>query len=98
MAKITFKTRIEMVYNMDETPYGEAFKIPNIKTSHCDMNAFRTHSEFGSYANSVLFLQILSRHLKRLGLPAGQYVYIDKLPKNVTIKRTDFLSIVTIEV
>lgn len=96
MAKITFKRKVEKIYNYDDTLAYEGFNIPRITRNHCDMNAFRQHKRYGAYANSDLFEGMINRAVKQL---LGDYIKIsDPLPEGVTIDATGFLVVVTINV
>jgi|DEB0MinimDraft_6_1074348.scaffolds.fasta_scaffold00040_6 hypothetical protein len=97
MAKIQFKRKIETVrYLHDKGQIAfTGFKVPKIKTSHCDMNAFRLHPRYGAYANSCMFTAMINSAVKKL---LGDYVKLEKkLPDNVTIDTTGFLAVITIE-
>lgn len=96
MATITFKAKVQTVYNMDDT---EAFKyvaVPNFTKSHCDMDSFRKHPKFGGLANSDLFKNVLAR-IKRDNFK-NDMVKLDNIPANVTIDTSKFLAVVTVEV
>lgn len=97
MATIQFKRKTEKVYNMDDSIAYEGFKIPRIRKMHCDMNAFRSHAKYGSYANSDMFEGMIARKMKEL-FPSGYIKLSDELPENVKINTSGFLAVVTIEV
>jgi hypothetical protein len=97
MPAIKFKAKLETIYNMDETVAYTRIKVPAIGRNHCDMNAFRSHAKYRSYANSDLFPSLLKRALSAAGV--GEYLRLDQpLPASVTIDASGFLHNVTIEV
>lgn len=96
MANIQFKAKIRTVYNMDDSPAWQYVECPDFKRHHCDMPAFRDHPKFGVFANSDLFLNVLSRVKKDIA-PNGT-IRLDRLPPNVVIDNSGFLAVVTISV
>lgn len=93
-ATITFKTKAVPLHT-ENGEVVESYKIPELKTSHCDMNAFRRHERYGGIANSQLFpgaLRRISQDLSRSG-----WLRSDRLPENVHIKQ-GYLAVVTITV
>lgn len=95
MPAITFKAKVEPIRNMDDTLAYELIKAPAIERRHCDMDAFRRHPKFGSYANSDLFKNLISRQLKLAEV--GTHLRLDRLPACVSVDRSGFLASVTIE-
>jgi hypothetical protein len=93
MLAITFKTKIKPVYFADETLAYEGFPLPKSLARYADRAAFRQSKRFGIYANSDLFESILSREIKRLGVP--NYIKLGSLPDCVTIE-PGFMATVTI--
>jgi len=96
MPRITFKAKVEPIYDVDGTLAYELVKVPEITRAHCDMHAFRTHAKFRSYANSDLFQNVLKRALKAQGV--ASHLRLDALPSNVTVNTSAFLATVTIDV
>ena len=96
MARIQFKGKVETIYNVDDTIAYKRIKVPNLDRKHCDMNAFRYHEKYGSYANSDLFKQILGR-IKDSFFKSG-WIKIDNIPDNVIVDTTGFLAVVIIDV
>ena len=96
MAKITFKAKIKTIYNHDDIPDYDIVMVPKFKKHHCDMNAFRSHPKYGSYANSDLFEGILAR-VRRDIAPHG-FWRIDNLPDNVKIVEPGYLTVFEVEV
>lgn len=94
MPSITFKAKIETIYNADDTPAWRWVKVPAIERRHCDMSAFRQHPRFGSYANSDFFKSMLARSLKQNGVK--EYIKLHEMPDCVTIDESGFLAKVTI--
>ena len=99
---ITFKAKRKRTeYHGHPELHSEYIDVPKIERKHCDMNAFRRSSKFGSYANSDLFSAILKRELKALGIgdrlkfedQFGRY----EIPACVTIV-PGFLDTVTITI
>lgn len=78
--------------------------VPTLTRSHCDMNAFRQSRAFGSYANSDLFVALLTRSVTRLCpdvlyTAKGErrhYINVDALPTGVSIQRGSLLATVTL--
>jgi len=70
-------------------------RIPELKRSHCDMDAFRNHQKYGSYANSNMFEGILGR-IKREIFGSAEYVKMHTVPNGVTVDSREFLATVTI--
>jgi len=98
MAKITFKGKVEQVYNMDDTPAFLRIKVPEFKRSHCDMAAFRKHPKYGGFANSDLFAGILARIRRNTFGQYSDYLRLDQVPEGVNVDASDFLAIVSFEV
>ena len=96
MPTVTFRAKLENVFYADETLAYTCVKVPAIKHSHCDMNAFRNDKNFGSYANSDLFLGMVKGALKKLGVK--EYIKLGELPQGVTVNTSGFIALVTIEV
>jgi len=94
MASISFKAKVETVYNIDDSVAYLRVKVPKLERKHCDMQAFRFHPKFGGIANSDLFPNALER-LRRDRL--GDYVRLDKIPENVTIDTSGFLAKVSFD-
>lgn len=96
MATIRYRTKPMPV----EYPEGgHAFtqiNVPQLTRSHCDMNAFRKHPRYRSYANSDLFPSMLARIRKQVA-PHGWFKLEDP-PAGVTVDASGFLAVVTIEV
>jgi len=98
MARITFKTKVRDIWNADGTEVEfQVVDVPELKRSHCDMNAFRQHRKHGSYANSDLFPAILRRIKMDITKPGG-WMKLGELPDNVTVDTSGFLAVVTVEV
>jgi len=94
MPTITFKAKPKPVYQMNGLFAYNEIKVPVIKTSHCDMQAFRSHNRYGPYANSDLFQSILKRDLIKLGV--RDWLRTDCLPNCVSIDDSGFLAKITI--
>jgi hypothetical protein len=96
MATITFRTKPETIYNMDDTVAYQRIRVPVFTRGHCDMSQFRRHEKLGGIANSDLFHNALSRIRRDL---VGEYIRLDReLPKGVTVDTSGFLAKVSIEV
>lgn len=91
---ITFRGKIESVYNPDDSLAWRYIKIPKIERRHCDMESFRRDSRFGGYVNSDLFGALLSRQFKERGIK--ETIRLDKIPDCVAIDESGFLARVTI--
>lgn len=94
-AKITFKAKVQTIYNMDDSVAYQFIKVPELKRSHCDMDAFRKHPKYGSLANSDLFPNVL-RWIKANLL--GDIIRLDRVKPNVAIDTSGFLAKVTVTV
>ena len=95
MARISFKGKIETVYNVDESVAWRFIKVPELARRHCDMNAMRQHAKFRGLANSDLFPNLLKR-IKADRL--GETVRLDRVPEGVTVDTSGFLAKVTLDV
>lgn len=96
MAKISFRAKSQKMFNMDDTLAYEYVTVPAFKRSHCDMHAFRTHSKYGSYANSDLFLGMLAR-IRKDRFNSG-ILKLSEVPEGVTVDATGFLVLVEFDV
>jgi hypothetical protein len=94
MATVSFKGKVETIYNMDDSVAYLRVKVPKLERKHCDMQAFRFHPKFGGIANSDLFPNALER-IRRDRL--GDYVRLDKIPENVTVDTSGFLAKVSFD-
>lgn len=95
---VKFRAKVEEVYEMDGKFGFHQVKVPDIKPTHCDMAAFRTHARFGGLANSQLFPAVLKRELLAMGVRPGGYLRLDQLPEGVHVDTSGFLTLVTITV
>lgn len=101
MAKISFKAKVQTVYNMDNTVAYRYIQVPELKRSHCDMEAFRQHSQYGSYANSDLFPKMLAGIRAKTfhsSVNGCKVVKLDDVPSGVTVDTSGYLARVTWEV
>ena len=96
MAKIQFKAKVEKIYSSDIVAYSR-IKIPELGRNHCDMAAFRSHSKYGSYANSDLFAGILKRIRSEL-FQGKEYIRLDSIPESVSVDTAGFLAVVSFNV
>lgn len=100
MATITFRTKPYdaegAVYTDDAPDPHKRVSVPELTRKHCDMDAFRRHPKYTSYANSDLFQNILVG-IRRKVAPNG-YLRLDRLPEGVSVDASGFLAKVTIEV
>jgi hypothetical protein len=96
MPNITFKAKVQTVYNMDDTVAYQYVQVPELKRAHCDMNAFRSHPRFAAYANSDLFPNLLKRAVAAAGV--GSTIRLDRPLDCVTVDASGFLARVTINV
>jgi hypothetical protein len=97
MSAITFKAKPQQVFNTDSTEAYRYVRVPIFTRAHCDMDAFRRHPRYGSFANSDLFPGILKRIRKERFGASGQ-LRLDRIPEGVSVDITGFLAIVTIAV
>jgi hypothetical protein len=88
MTAITFKAKVR----------NRTIAVPAFTSKHCDMTAFRAHPVYGTFTNSDLFANTLSR--VRRDLLGGRHdtLHLDHLPGNVTVDTSGFLAVVTVEV
>ena len=91
---MTFRAKIETVYNMDETVAYRRIKVPEPTRSHCDMAVMRKAPRWRDLANSDLFPAMLRRALKAQNI--GPFIRLDALPSDVAVDETGFLARVTI--
>ena len=91
---ITFKAKVETMYNPDDTVAYQFIRVPQFARKHCDMNAFRKHPKYGSFANSDMFPNILKRIRKDI---LGETIHLDDIPEAVIVDTSGFLAKVTIE-
>jgi hypothetical protein len=96
MAKISFRAKAQQMFNMDDTLAYEYVSVPAFKRSHCDMNTFRQHAKYGSYANSDLFLGMLARIRKDVF--SNGILKLNDVPSGVTVDTTGFLVLVEFDV
>jgi len=96
MATITFKGKVESVWNVDDSLAYQCVRVPTLARRHCDMHAFRFHAKYRGIANSDMFPNALAKiRCERL----GEYVRLDKpLREGVSIDRSGFLAVVTLEI
>ena len=94
MATISFKAKVETIYNMDDSIAYRRVKVPKLERKHCDMHAFRFSPKFGGIANSDLFPNALER-LRRDRL--GDYIRLDKIPDGITVDESGFLTAVSFD-
>lgn len=88
MPNVTFK-----VHATEKTTH---ISVPVLKHTHCDMPAFRNDPNFGGYANSNMFLQMVMAGLR--AMKASGMIDANNPPAGVTIDKSKFLWIVTIDV
>lgn len=72
----------------------DCVKIPVFTRSHCNMQKFRDHPKYGTWANSDLFPNVLAG-IRRDIFGESDYLDLEKLPANVTVK-LGFFVVVTI--
>lgn len=96
MPNVSFKAKVQTVYNMDDTIAYQFVQVPELKRAHCDMSAFRSHPRYSAYANSDLFPNLLKRAVEVAGV--GKVIRLDKPLERVTIDTSGFLARVTINV
>lgn len=96
MATITFKAKVQTMYNMDDTEAYKFISVPQFKTSHADRESFRKHPKYSGLVNSDLFQNVLSRI--RRDTIKNDMVRLDQLPANVSVDASGFLAVVTITV
>jgi hypothetical protein len=98
MAKITFKGKVKRVFTPEGALAWQYIAVPALTRNHCDMNAFRQHPKFGSYANSDLFPAMLARIAKDVFGDDGKTLRLDRIPKGVAIDTRNFLATVSFDV
>jgi hypothetical protein len=97
MAKISFRAKVQRICNMDDTIAYEYVQVPKLDRKHCDMNAFRQHAKYGSYANSDLFLGMLATIRKGICNVDG-WIKLDAIPQGVSVDTSGFLALVEFDV
>jgi len=95
MAKITFRAKVQQVGDCNGSIAYEYLQVPILERKHCDMNAFRSHPKYGSYANSDLFKGMLKR-IRSERFKDGM-IRMDSIPDGVTVE-PGFLYTVTFDV
>ena len=96
-ARIQFKAKKEPVtFAGDAAPSYYRVKVPVLDRKHCDMNAFRSHPNYGMYANSDLFKGMLKRI--KADTFGGEYLRLDRIPEGVDADESGFLVVVTLYV
>lgn len=98
MAKIQFKGKIRTARFTDSSRDYDYIQIPELDRKHCDMNAMRAHSKYGSYANSTMFKMMLQRAKREVFGSLSTQLKLDAIPEGVTVDTSGFLAVVTFEV
>lgn len=96
MAQIKFKTKLKSMYIVGGTFDYDYVQVPEFKRSHCDMQAFRSHSKYGAYANSDLFLGMLS-HIRKNTFKNG-ILKMNEIPDGVHVDTSGFFVSVSFDV
>lgn len=93
MAKVTFKTKARDVLTVEGELAWRYISIPKFTRAHCDMNAFRSHEKYHSYANSDLFPGMLERIAKEklCFRDHDRTLRLDRIPPGVTVDASGFL-------
>jgi hypothetical protein len=97
MARIQFKAKPETIYNIDDSVAYVRIQVPKLERRHCDMDAFRRHPRYGSYANSDLFSGILAK-MRRDFFGITGVLRLDRIPDGVQVDTSGFLAVVTWDV
>lgn len=97
MAKIQFKGKIQTVRFTDESLNYDYIRVPEFDRRHCDMPAFRSHSKYGSYANSDLFRGIL-RRIRAEVFGGSDLLKLNAIPEGVNVDTSGFLATVSIDI
>jgi len=97
MAKISFRAKVQQMYNMDDTLAYEYVQVPKLDRKHCDMSAFRNHPKYGGLANSTLFPNILAGIRKGICNSSG-WIKLDAMPEGVSVDTSGFLALVEFDV
>ena len=101
MAAITFKGKVQTMRNMDDTVAYMFVAVPALDRKHCDMEAFRKHPKYGSYANSDMFPSVLARIVDDTfgkSYSGARKLRLDMVPDGVTVDASGFLAVVTLTV
>lgn len=96
MPTITFRAKIETIYNMDGSPAYRRVKVPAVERRHCDIQAFRDHPKFRGFVNSDLFKGLLRRQLALAGVK--EHLRLDHLPACAAVDESGFLAVVTLTI
>ena len=91
---IKFKAKVQTIYNMDDTVAYHYIQVPVLKRNHVNMGQARQHPKYGSYANSDLFLGMLSKIRKDMFGYSGE-IKLDSIPEGVTVDTSGFLATVS---
>jgi hypothetical protein len=95
-ATIKFKGKVKRVSYSDGSGY-DYIQISEFDRKHCDMNAFRSHAKYGSYANSDLFKGML-RRIRTEKFGNSLLLKLNEIPDGVSVDVSGFLAVVTITV
>lgn len=98
MATVKFKAKTETISIIDAgqvIPGRTVVKVPKFRHHHCDMAAFRQHKRIGDFANSDMFLSMVDRGARALGVKG--FLDIDNPPTGVMVDTSGFLAVVTFE-
>ena len=100
MAIIKFKSKIKTIGIMGSDVEHEYITVPVLTRSHCDMRAMRVHKRHGAFANSDMFPAMLAGS-RAERFPTAKYtnlIRVSALDDSVTIDKSGFLVVVSIEV
>ena len=95
-ATIEFRAKVQQYQDSDGQP-REYIQVPQFTRNHCDMNAFRMHPKYGSYANSDLFPGMLKR-IRDDTFGASGWLKLHAIPQGVSVDRSGFLARVSFTV
>jgi len=96
-AHIHFRAKVTESFYVNGDSAGKRIQVPTLKRIHCNMQEFRIHPKWGSYANSDLFIGMLAGIRCNLFGESG-VLKLDAIPDGVTVDTSGFLAEVTIEV
>lgn len=92
-ATVRFRAKLEELETLGDptAPPIRRVRVPILRITHCDMFAFRRHPTLGSYANSALFLGMLTGVLTSMGARPGGYIDPDSPPDGAVLDGSGYL-------
>lgn len=93
--RIEFKTKVHDVREQTGDLAWQYVRVPKITKAHCDMTQFRQSKRFRGLANTDIFLGVLAKELRKIGIE--KMLRLDDLPTEVSVDSSGFLAVVKID-